>query len=108
MLTAAQFLAFALTSTQSVVTPGIQLAGRPTTFDYQTRAQPSKEWVDAVIHKIDRRASAVTVQSRSAGQAVITFAVEDHEDLTAHRIGDVIKIRLSRDGDGFAVRHVDR
>lgn len=108
MLTAAQLFAIALTSTQSVVPPGLHLAGRPTTFDCQTRAQVSKEWVEAVIHKIDRRGSAVTVQSRSAGRALITFAVEDHEDLTAHRVGDVIKIRLSRDGDGFAVRHVDR
>lgn len=110
MLATAQILfAAALTSVPAAATPNVQLAGRPTTFDYYKAAQPTSGWIETVIHKLDRRNGMLTVLNGSSERrTMLTFPVEDRTDVLEHRVGDSIKIQVFQDTGGIRVRHRDR
>lgn len=102
------FLAAALLSVQASGSPSIQLAGRPTTFDYYRKPAAETGWIEAVIHRIDARGGMLTVLNRSSGRSTtLIFPVEDQADVLAHRVGDKIKIQVFQDLGGVRVRHRD-
>ena len=109
MLIGAQMLlAATLLSAQASGLPNVQLAGRPTTFDYYRRPSSEAGWIEAVIHRIDARGGMLTVLNRSSGRSTtLIFPVEDQADVLAHRVGDKIKIQVFQDLGGVRVRHRD-
>ncbi|MDE2361039.1 MAG: hypothetical protein KGM42_00060 [Hyphomicrobiales bacterium] len=109
MLIGAQILfGAALLSAQVSGLPNVQLAGRPTTFDYYRRPSSETGWIEAVIHRIDTRGGMLTVLNRSSGRpTTLVFPVEDQTDVLGHRVGDKIKIQLFQDPGGVRVRHRD-
>ncbi len=98
----------ALLSAQASGSPHVQLAGRPTTFDYYRRPPAETGWIEAVIHRIDTRGGMLTVLNRSSGRpTTVVFPVEDQTDVWGHQVGDKIKIQLFQDAGGVRVRHRD-
>ena len=109
MLIGAQMLlAATLLSAQASGLPNVQLAGRPTTFDYYRRPSSEAGWIEAVIHRIDAHGGILTVVNRSSGRpTTVVFPVEDQTDVLEHRVGDKIKIQLLQESGGVKVRHRD-
>lgn len=105
---AQMLLGAALLSAQASASSNVQLAGRPTTFDYYRSPSSQTGWIEAVIHRVDLRSGMLTVLNRSSGRpTTLTFPVEDHADVLRHRMGDKIKIQVFQDIGGVRVRHRD-
>jgi hypothetical protein len=108
LISAQMILTAALLSAQTTGLPDVQLAGRPTTFDYYRRPSSEAGWFEAVIHRIDARGGMLTVVNRSSRRpTTVVFPVEDQTEVLGHRVGDKIKIQLLQESSGVRVRHRD-
>jgi len=87
--------------------PEIQLAGRPTTFDYYKSAPPTTPWVDAVVRSVDHKFGTLTVVSNKSDPVTLRFSIEDRTDLLRHKTGDVIRVNVRHEGGALKVRHID-
>ena len=76
--------------------PNVQLAGRPTTFDYYRRPSSEAGWIEAVIHRIDARGGMVAVEgwAETSNLAVADLA----QRFTDAGVAAIIHTDIDRDG----------